>query len=108
MNKEEFLQKILDIGTCTDDIERRSMLTDITDQVSKIYDDNTSLNTTIESLNSNLVKVNSDLEKAQKANMELFLRVGSKDEKTTKEEITGEKQEPEKRKFEDLFKGDEK
>ncbi len=110
MDKETFLSKILEVGTIEDEIQRRTLLTEITDGVSSVYDNVDTLNTNIESLNTSLTKANEDLEKAQKANMDLFLRVG---EQKTQSEVnqnnTGVGKEPEKRKFEDLFKeGDDK
>lgn len=110
MDKETFLSKIMEVGTITDDVERRTLLTEITDGVSGVFDDVDTLNTNIESLTTNLTRVNEDLEKAQKANMDLFLRVGEQKSQTgVNQTDTGITKEPEKRKFEDLFKeGDEK
>ena len=105
MTKEEFLNKVLEVGTTEDDVARRTLLTEITDEVSKVYDEVGVLNTTIDSLNTNLNKVNDDLTKAQKANMELFLRVGTpKTETEVNNSNAGVDSEPEKLKFEDLFK----
>lgn len=106
MDRETFLEKIKEIGTITDDIERRTLLTEISDGITGVYDNMDNLNVTINSLNENLTKVNGDLEKANKVNMDLFLRVG---EQKTQKEInnTGIEKEPEKRKFEDLFKNEE-
>lgn len=108
MDRDTFLSKIKELGTITDDIERRTILTEISDGITEVYDNVDNLNTTISSLNTNLEKVNGDLEKANKANMDLFLRVG--EQKSTKEvnqTSTGINKEPEKRKFEDLFKNEE-
>ena len=105
MDKETFLSKILEVGTLEDDVQRRTLLTEISDSVSEVYDNVDSLNTTIESLNTNLTKVNTDLENAQKENMKLFLRVGEqKSGADINKSNTGFDKEPEKRKFEDLFK----
>jgi len=108
MDRETFLSKIKEIGTITDDIERRTLLTEITDSICEVYDNVDNLNTTINSLNTNLDKVNGDLEKANKANMDLFLRVGEqKSAQEINQTTTGVNKEPEKRKFEDLFKNEE-
>lgn len=106
MDKETFLSKILEVGTITDDIERRTLLTEITDGVSAVFDNVNNLNTQIDTLNGNLTKVNEDLDKAQKANMELFLRVGEQKSPTdvNKNNTGVDDKQPEKRKFEDLFK----
>lgn len=108
MDKSTFLSKIMEIGTITDDVERRTMLTEISDAISEVYDNMDNLNITINSLNENLDKVNGDLEKANKANMDLFLRVGEQKTATqVNQATTGIEKEPEKRKFEDLFKSEE-
>ena len=105
MDKETFLSKIIEIGTIEDDVQRRTLLTEISDAVSEVYDNVDSLNVTIDSLNGNLTKANENLEKAQAENMKLFLRVGEqKTGETLQKEETGLTKDPEKRKFEDLFK----
>lgn len=107
MDKKTFLDTITQLGTITDDVERRTILTNLSDEVSKVYDEKDSLNTTITSLNEKLTKTSEDLTKAQKANMDLFLRVGTqKSGAEINSSSTGVKDEPEKdkRKFEDLFK----
>ena len=110
MDKETFLSKILEVGTIDDEIQRRTLLTEITDGVSSVYDNVDTLNTTIDSLNANLTKTSEDLEKAQKANMEYFKRISAqKSQQEVVQTETGVGKEPEKRKFEDLFKeGDDK
>lgn len=106
MTKEEFINIIKDIGCCDDDVSRRTMLTEMSDKVEKIFDDLTANSNTINTLNETISKNNEDMEKLRQANMSLFLRVGA--EKTPsqiKEDTTGIKEEnKEKRKFEDLFK----
>lgn len=107
MDKNEFLETITQIGTIDDEVERRTMLTLLSDEVVKVFDEKENLNTTITSLNDKLSRTSDDLSKAQKANMDLFLRIGT--DKTSTEinnSSTGIKEEEpvEKRKFEDLFK----
>lgn len=105
MDKDTFLSKITEIGTVSDDVERRKLLTEVSDEVSKVYDNVDTLNTTIESLNNTITKNNEDIERVREENMKLFLKV--EDQKTTKQitkEKTGLDSEPEKRKYEDLFK----
>ena len=101
MDKETFLSKIQEIGTCEDEIQRRSILAEVQDEVSKIYDSNNEL---VES-NKKFVEDNEDL---RRANLDLFKRIG-KDESNYIEDETGVKPEEEKpkRKFEDLFKSKE-
>ena len=98
MDKQEFLDKLKSIGTSDDEVERRTMLSELTDEVTRIYDENSNL---VESNKSYL----EDNEKLRSANMQLFLRVG--DNKTPDEQqeddtgIKDDKVEP--RKFKDLF-----
>ena len=91
MDKAEFLEKIKNIGTCEDDVTRRTMLTELQDDVSNVFD-----------TNENLTKENNDLKgdnnRLYDENMKLFLRVS--DDKEPDDEPKPPK---EKRKFEDLF-----
>ena len=98
MDKQAFLDKLKSIGTSEDEVERRTMLSELTDEVNRVYDENSTLT---ESNKSYL----EDNEKLRSANMQLFLRVG---ENKTPEEVhkdsTGVKEEAkEPRKFENLF-----
>lgn len=99
MDKQSFLDKLKAVGTSEDETERRSILAELTDEVSKIYDENTSLS------ESNKSYID-DNEKLRSANMQLFLQVGAnKTDEQIKENITGVKDDPtpEPRKFENLF-----
>lgn len=99
MDKQSFLDKLKAIGTSEDEVERRTMISELSDEVVKVYDEKDSLTES----NKNYLE---DNEKLRSANMKLFLRVG---EEKTPEEInknkTGLKDEPtpEPRKFENLF-----
>lgn len=105
MDKDTFLSKITEIGTETDDVKRRSLLTEISDSVSSMYDNESTLNTTIDSLNASLTKANESLQKAQETNMQLFLRVNAqKSEQGVSDDLTGVEKEPERLSYEDLFK----
>ena len=99
MDKDTFLERIKEIGTCEDEVTRRGILAELGEEVSKIYDSNSEL------LESNK-KYEEDNETLRKANMDLFLRVGSdKNDKELLSEETGVKtEEKPKRKYEDLFK----
>ena len=78
MDKAEFLKSIQEIGTCEDDSIRRSLLAKVSDEVSKIYDDNENLT----NVNNKYVR---DNEKLREANMELFIRDGTN--KTTEQVV---------------------
>ena len=94
----QFTNAINVIELSEDDVERRTMLSELEDEVTRVYDEN-----------SNLTKSNQsvleDNEKLRSANMQLFLRVG---ENKTPEQVnldtTGVKDEVhEPRRFENLF-----
>lgn len=98
MKKEDFINRITEIGTCTDDVNRRELLTQLREEVEKDYDNLSSL----EETNKNL---SNDNETLRDANMKLFLRVGAeKTDDEHKEDKTGVKGgEKEKRSFDNLF-----
>lgn len=107
MDKNKFLETITQIGTIEDDVERRTLLTNLSDEVSKVFDEKDTLNTMINSLQDEVKTTSDKLTKAQAENYNLFKRIGT--QKTGAEinnSSTGVKNdEPgEKRKFEDLFK----
>lgn len=105
MDKDKFLEKIAEIGTCEDEVNRRTLLTDLSDEIVGVFDDLETSNTKIESLNEEISKNKEDMDKLREANMSLFLKVSSnKSEQEINEGTTGIKQpEVHKRKFEDLF-----
>ena len=107
MDKQTFLDTITQIGTIEDDVERRTLLTNLSDEISKVFDEKDTLNTMITSLQDEVKTTSDKLTKAQAENYNLFKRVGT--QKSTDEinsSSVGVKDEPkeEKRKFEDLFK----
>lgn len=99
MNKQGFLDKLKAVGTSEDETERRNILAELTDEVSKVYDERDNLT------ESNKSYID-DNEKLRSANMQLFLRIGENKapEEVTKD-LTGVKEDetPEPRKFESLF-----
>lgn len=98
MEKQEFLQKITEIGSCEDDVVRRSMLAELSEEVGKDYDN-------LSTLSEDNTNLKAEREKLREANMELFLRVGeTKNADTVKENETGVKAETNtKMSFTDLF-----
>ena len=99
MNKEEILKKLREVGTLEDDVARRDILSELEQELTKTFDETETFKTTSEQLKE-------DNEKLREANMKLFLRVGdTKTAEERKKESTGieEEEEPEPRKFEDLF-----
>ena len=57
MDKDSFLEKIKQIGTLEDEVERRTALTELTDEVSGIFDTNNDLM----EKNKKLMEKNNDL-----------------------------------------------
>ena len=107
MDKETFLNSISEIGKCEDDAERRSLLISLSDNATKIFESQDSLNTKINELNDSLTKVNEQLSKTQEYNMELYKRIDTQKEAGDSfENATGiKKEEPIKTKsFEELAK----
>lgn len=98
MDKDALLNLIKDIGTIDDEVERRTKLSNLTDEVTSLYD-------TRVTLEGEKTKFEEDNEKLRKANMELFLKVGStKSEEEIQKDTTGiDTEEKKPRKFEDLF-----
>lgn len=99
MDKATFLSKIQEIGTCEDEATRRTLLTEISDDVSVVYDNNESLKAS----NDQYIAAN---ERLREANMKLFLQVG--EDRESEDGPPEKEEEKPKRKFEDLFneKGD--
>lgn len=98
MDKNEFLEVIKQIGTEADDVQRRTMLTDLSDKISGIFDSNADLMEKNKSFEE-------DNEKLRSANMQLFLRVGANksEEEIQKNQVGDSELEKEPRKFENLF-----
>ena len=103
MDKDTFLQRIKDIGSTEDTTDRISKLTSLSDEMTELFDSVDSLNSQIESLTQTNTKDKEHIEKLQKANMDLFLRVGEQ-KSSEKEDTAGGNPDGHKRKFEDLFK----
>lgn len=103
MGKDEILKRITDIGTCEDDVERRNLLTSLSEDITKVFDENETNLNTIDTLNTTIKENNEKITKLRESNMDLFLKVseGNKEDN----DPTGETPEDikEKRKFEDLF-----
>lgn len=97
MDKDTFLSKINEIGTCDDEVKRRSLLTEVSDEVVKVYDNSEVLSTTINTLNATIVKDKEEIERVQRTNMELWTKVNAqKSSDEVVENATGIKKEPEK------------
>ena len=105
MDRETLLNKITEIGACEDDAKRSNLITEILDEVPKLYDSADKNSQTIETLNKEIEKSKEDMDELRKANKELFRRLGvQKTPEEQKKASTGiSDPEEHKRKFEDLF-----
>lgn len=91
MDKETFLTRITEIGSCEDDVRRRELLADLQNESSSIFDRNSEL----EASNNKLTEDNESL---RSANMKLFLQIGDHHTPTPEPE-----EQKSKREFKDLF-----
>ena len=98
MKREEFIDKIKEIGTLEDIESVRANLTELSEQMSTVFDER-------EELKNKNEEYIADMETLRKANMKLFLQVGdSKTKEEIKNDQLGKNEEvKEPRKFEDLF-----
>lgn len=97
MTREEVLDRLKQIGTIEDDVQRRELLTEVTEEVSTIYE-------SADTVTKELETSKSEIEKLREANMKLFLKVGEvKSPEEKQKETTGLEKEPEPRRFENLF-----
>ena len=103
MGKDELLDVITKIGTCEDDVERRTLLTGLTDSVSKVFDDYDLTKSQVETLNETIKDNNEKITKLRETNMDLFLRVTKEGSQGSQFEDSNDEEEPQKREFKDLF-----
>lgn len=96
MNKQEFLDKVTEIGTCTDEAQRRTLLTSLADEVSTTFDEHK----TLTDQNAQYVK---DMENLRSANMKLFLQVGEQRKPDSPIDNNGGNKEEPKLTYENLF-----
>ena len=95
ISKTDFLSKVQEIGTCEDEARRRTLLTELTDGVSEVYDENE----TLSKANKSLTDSNEYL---MEANTQLFQRTTS--QATSSEETPpGTPPEQPKREYKNLF-----
>lgn len=99
MTKDEIIEKLTNIGTVEDEVERRDLLTSVIDEVNGQYDIFESTKTENESLKD-------ENQKLVDYNRKLFMRVNiDETPETIQQDLTGntDSQVKEPRKFEDLF-----
>lgn len=96
MDKDSFIKALTDIGTCEDDVTRRTMLSEFQQEYTVLFDD-------IEKLTKDNENLVADNEAVRQANMKLFLSMGEKSEPQTKPETTT--REKIEKSFTDLYYG---
>lgn len=94
MNREELSQVLTEIGTVTDEAQRRNLITQVTGAVNELFQSN-----------ETLTQANTDYEqqvqKLQGYNMELYLQVQGQKKSDPSKDMGGEEKPP--LKYEDLF-----
>lgn len=76
MNRDELINAINDIGTCEDATERLSKLTDLKDNVGKVFDSVDLLTGENTKLKESNTKKDEQILKAQQYAMDMFLKNG--------------------------------
>lgn len=99
MNKTDFISRIQAIGTCEDDSQRRTLLSDLQTECESDYD-------RLENLVTTNTQLEADKEELRKANMKLFLKTTETQPTENNSGSEGDNDEP--LKYENLFdeKGD--
>ena len=92
MERQAFLDTITEIGTCTDDSTRRSLLANLGNSAAELFD-------SVESLTEANGNFEKQVAKLQEDNMTLFLQIGENRKTTT----PGGEPPAEKRTYENLF-----
>lgn len=75
MEREELLKSITEIGTCEDEAQRRTLLTNLTENVGKVFDEVDTLKTDAESMQTKLDEANAKVESTKEENKKLFLKL---------------------------------
>lgn len=97
LSKDEFMAKIQEIGTCEDDVQRKTLLTELSTGVTNIFDEN-------DTLSKSNKQYEQDNEILRKANNKLWLETtGNPNGKKEEEEETDPEEKEEKLEFKDLF-----
>lgn len=107
MNRDELINAIKEIGTCEDSTERLSKLTDLQDNVSKVFDNVDLLTGENTKLKESNTKKDEQILKAQQYAMDMFLKNGEqKSNAQIVSQKTGmeEEKEPTFRSYEEIAK----
>lgn len=98
MTREELNQALTDIGTVTDEAQRRTLITQVTGAVNELFQNN-------DTLTQSNTQFEQQVKQLQGYNMDLYLQVQGQ-KKTSEPIVKQEEKQP--LKFEDLFneKGD--
>lgn len=93
LTRDELLTKLTSIGTLENDAERRTLLTEISEDLTLVYDTN-------ENLTKANTKYEADNKKLQEHNMKLFLKISDQTKPVPQKETTKEN---DNLKYENLF-----
>lgn len=88
MEREELLKSITEIGTCEDEAQRRTLLTNLNENVGKVFDEVDSLKTDTENLQKELEAEKQKVESTQAENKKLFLKLS--DQMNEADGVSGE------------------
>lgn len=95
MDKDKFLDSITEISKCEDDSERRTLLSNLSDEAVKLFENQDTLNNQVNTLNESITKANEQITKLQGYNMDLYSKLDAQRKDVTPfEESSGIKEEP--------------
>lgn len=96
ITRESFNDLVTRIGTCEDSTERTTLLSELSEGVSPMFE-------SIQDLTNQNNDLNNRVKEVQDRNMELFLRVGEKNSDKADDKNTGGNKSENDLKYEDLF-----
>ena len=107
MDRDTLINSIKEIGSCENNVDRLAKLTTLQEDIDKVFNDKTGLETEIKTLKESLVKKDEEIQRANKYAMDMFLKVGEqKTENQVQSEKRGIKEEEKKeyKSYKDLAK----
>lgn len=106
MDKDTFINSIKEIGISEDSTDRLTKLTDLQENISKIFDDKAELENQVQTLKETITKKDEEINKTNAYARDMFLKVGvQKSQSQVQSESTGiEKEKKEYKSYEELAK----
>ena len=74
MDKDTFINQIKEIGSCEDNLERLNKLTSLQEEVTKVFDDKSGLETENQTLKDSITEKDKEIQKANEYAMKMFLK----------------------------------